>query len=176
MSDSLKDQLLALGLAPKKSAPAKKKKANIQPKKTQRRREGGDGISLDQAYRIRSKEERREKEKAIAEKRELERQRRELNRKIREIINECAVRDEKAEIKRSFVYKGKIRSVLTTAEQLKQINAETLGIVYLSGNYHLMPVDQIEEIRQFAPDHIPDLSGADNEDEKDHPVPDDLVW
>ena len=174
MSDSLKDQLLALGLAPKKSPP--KKKPATQPKKAPRKPDGGADISLDQAYRIRSKEERRAKEQAAAQKRELERQRREVNKKIRGIVDEHAVRDEKAEIKRSFVYKGKIRSVLTTAEQLKQINAGNLGVVYLSGNYHLLPADKIEEIRQFAPDHIPDLSGADNEDEKEHPVPDDLVW
>jgi len=174
MSDSLKDQLLALGLAPKKSVP--KKKPAPRPKKTPRKPDGGADISLDQAYRIRGKEERRQREQAAAQKRELERQRREVNKKIRGIINECAVRDEKAEIKRSFVYKDKIRSVLTTAEQLKQINEGAMGVVYLSGNYHLLASDKIEEIRQFAPDHIPDLSGTDNEDEKDHRVPDDLVW
>jgi uncharacterized protein YaiL (DUF2058 family) len=175
MSDSLKDQLLALGLASKKTAP-KKKKTIPRPPMAPRKPDGDDDISLDQAYRIRIKEERREKEQAIAEKRELERQRREVNKKISGIINEDSVRDEKAEIKRSFIYKGKIRSVLTTAEQLKQINAGELGVVYLSGNYHLMPADKIKEIRQFAPDHIPDLTGADNEQESDHPVPDDLIW
>ena len=51
-----------------------------------------------------------------------------------------------------------------------------LLIVYLSGNYHLMPTDQIDEIRQFSPDHIPDLAGAESEEEKDNPVPDDLIW
>ena len=175
MSDSLKDQLLALGLAQKKNTPNKRKSAP-RPQQARSKADGGVDISLDQAYRIRSKEERREKEKAIAEKRELERQRREVNKKIRPIINECAVRDENAGIKRSFVYKGKIRSVLTTADQLKQINEGSLGVVYLSGNYHLMPVDRIDEIRSFAPDHIPDLVGAEGEEEQEHPVPDDLIW
>lgn len=174
MSDSLKEQLLALGLAPKKSA--QKKKPPPRRKNVPRKLDGGADISLDQAYRIRSKEERQQKEKAVAQKRELERQRREVNKKLRGIITECAVRDEKAEIKRSFVYKGKIRSVLTTAVQLRQINEGNLGVVYLSGNYHLLPSDKIEEIRTFAADHIPDLAGADNEDEKEHPVPDDLIW
>jgi len=174
MSDSLKDQLLALGLVPEKNAP--KKKSALRPKKIPQKQDVAANISLDQAYRIRIKEERREKEKAIAEKRELERQRREVNKKIREIVKQCAVNDKSADIKRSFVYKGKIRSVLTTAEQLKHLNEGTLGVVYLSGNYHLMLTDRIEEIRQFAPDHIPDLAGAENEDEKDNPVPDDLVW
>jgi uncharacterized protein YaiL (DUF2058 family) len=66
--------------------------------------------------------------------------------------------------------------VLATAEQIGEINNGSLGVVYLSGNYHLMPSDNVEEIRQFAPDHIPDLSGSVNEDEKENPVPDDLIW
>jgi len=176
MSDSLKDQLLALGLASKKGALQKREKAVSRPPKTKRKQGGDTDISLDQAYRIRVKEERLEKERAVTQKRELERQRRETNRKIREIVTDCAVRDEKAEIKRNFVYKGRIRSVLATREQIEAINNGSLGVVYLSGNYHLLPLDRIEEIRAYAADHIPDLSGAENEDEKDHPVPDDLIW
>lgn len=174
MSDSLKDQLLALGLAPKKGDT--RNNAAVHKKKARKKPRSDADISLDQAYRIRSKEEQRQKQRAAAEKRELERQRREVNKRLRDIINECAVRDEKAGIKRSFIYKGKIRSVLTTAEQLKQINDGALGVVYLSGNYHLLPADKVEEIHQFAPDHIPDLAGADYEDEQDCPVPDDLIW
>ena len=175
MSNSLKDQLLALGLASSKTAPRPKKhhKPNPRPAKA------GDSnaeISLDQAYKIRNRDERNQKEQAIARKREQERQRREINLKIKTSIQDHAVRDEAAENKRNFLYKGRIRSVLATPEQIGQINSGSLGVVYLSGNYHLMPSDKIEEIRQYAADHIPDLSGAENEDEKDNPVPDDLIW
>ena len=175
MSNSLKDQLLALGLASKKaeSRPKKKRRNKIEVKK------GADSkaeISLDQAYRIRSKDERVKKEQAVALKRELERQRRQINQKIKSLIKEHAVRDEAADSKRNFLYKGRIRSVLATRDQVSEINNGALGVVYLSGNYHLMPADKIEEIHQFAADHIPDLSGAESEDEKDNPVPDDLIW
>ena len=43
-------------------------------------------------------------------------------------------------------------------------------------NYPFIVDDKIEEIRHFAPDHVPDLSGTENEAEKDNPVPDDLIW
>ncbi len=161
---------------PKRKFPKGRKKAVARKSAASKKPRGDADISLDQAYRIRIKEERRAKEQAISQKREMERQRRETNKKIRDIIKDCAVRDEKAEIKRSFIYKGKIRSVLATAEQLKQINGGTLGVVYLSGNYYLLPADKVEDIRKFAPDHIPDLGGADNEEETEHPVPDDLIW
>lgn len=173
MSNSLKDQLLALGLAAKKpqSKPRKRHKPRPKPEK-----DSNAEISLDQAYRIRSKDERQTKEKAIAEKRELERQRRQINQKIQALIKDHSQRDDAADKKRNFLFKGRIRSVLATAEQITEINNGKLGVVYLSGNYHLMPDDKIAEISQFAPDHIPDLAGSESEDEKDNPVPDDLIW
>jgi len=177
MSNSLKDQLLALGLAPKKTESRPKKQRKPRPKPTARKsKQGNSEISLDQAYRIRSQDDRQKKERAIALKREQEHQRRQVNKKIKAMVKESAVRDAAADTKRNFLYKGRIRSVLATVEQIKEINSGDLGVVYLSGNYHLMPKDKIEEIRQFAPDHIPDLQGAETEGEEDNPVPDDLIW
>jgi len=175
MSNSLKDQLLALGLAPEKAAPVKKKRPEARPESPRPKKSQAE-ISLDQAYRIRSKEERRQKEKAIELKRAQERQRREINQKIKALVKENAIRDENADSKRNFMYKGRIRSVLATAEQIKEINAGSLGVVYLSGNYHLMPKDKVDEVRQFAADHVPDLHGVEIKGEEENPVPDDLIW
>jgi len=175
MSNSLKDQLLALGLAPKKTGSRPKKQHKPRPGQGKAKQSNAE-ISLDQAYKIRNRDERQQKEQAIARKREQERLRREINQKIKKSIKDHATRDEAADSKRSFLYKGRIRSVLATPEQISDINNGSLGVVYLSGNYHLMPADKIEEIRQFAPDHIPDLSGNESEEEKDNPVPDDLIW
>ena len=184
MSNSLKDQLLALGLAPKKGKPEPvkphqqqkpQKPQNVKPKPVKTDQHNKE-ITLDQAYRIRLKEERLQQEKAAEHKREQERHRRQVNQKIQTLISESAMRDPAAENKRNFIYKGRIRSVLATREQINQINSGAIGVVYLSGNYHLIPADKIEEIRQFAPDHIPDLHGAASADEDDHPVPDDLIW
>ena len=175
MSNSLKDQLLALG-----RAPAKPKAEPVKPRKTQakpaKKVKSSHEISLDQAFRIREREERLEKERAVELKREQERQRRLTNQKIKALIKDHAIRDPEAENKRNFIYKGRIRSVLATVEQINAINSGAIGVVYLSGNYHLLPADRIEEIRMFAPDHIPDLQGAESEEEQDHPVPDDLIW
>ena len=173
MSDSLKDQLLALGLAPKK--PAVKKPRKPVPARAKKKSADAE-ISLDQAYRIRNKEDQRQKQRAIELKLEQERQRREINQKIKASIKDNAVRDPDADTKRNFLFKGRIRSVLVTREQLIEINNGSLGVVYLSGHYHLMPADKVEEIRQFAADHVPDLRGADSEGEEENPVPDDLIW
>ena len=175
MSNSLKDQLLALGLASKKNEVRSKKPHKPRLKKTKGKETNAE-ISLDQAYRIRSKEDRLQKELAVKLKREQERQRREINTKIQTLIKEFAVRDAAADTKRNFLYKGRIRSVLATREQIIEINSGSLGVVYLSGNYHLMPTGKIEEISQISPDHVPDLRGTESEGEEDNPVPDDLIW
>jgi len=175
MSNSLKDQLLALGLAPKKTGARPKKQQKPRPNAAKAKPDSAE-VSLDQAYKIRNKDERRQKQQAITQKREQERQRRQVNQKIKSLVKQYAVRDDAADSKRNFLYKGRIRSVLATREQINKINSGALGVVYLSGNYHLMPADKVEEICQFAPDHIPDLTGAENEEEKDNPVPDELIW
>ena len=175
MTNSLKDQLLALGLAPKKAESKPHKQRKTLAKAAKHKATSAE-ISLDQAYRIRSKEERQQKEQAIAQKREQERIRRQINQKILALVKENAIRDAAADSKRNFLFKGRIRSVLATPEQIREINNGSLGVVYLSGNYHLMPKEKIEEIRQFAPDHVPDLRGTESEDEDEIPVPDDLIW
>jgi uncharacterized protein YaiL (DUF2058 family) len=173
MSHSLKDQLLALGLAAKKTELVSKKSRKASPHTAKQKQAE---ISLDQAYAIRHKDDRHQKGQAVAKKREQERQRRQINQKIKLLIKQNAIRDERADNKRNFLYKGRIRSVLATREQINDINNGLLGVVYLSGNYHLMPMDKIEEIRQFAADHVPELGGDEPEGEEDNPVPDDLIW
>lgn len=165
MSDSLKDQLRALGLKPNKA-----------PTKVSSEKPAGADISLDQAYRMRTRQERQQKEKAAALKRKQERQRREINQKIKALIKANAIRDEAAEIKRNFLYKGRIRNILVTPEQLRALNEGQLGVVYLAGNYSLMPSAIVAEVSAFSAGHVPDLKGADSEGEEEHPVPDDLTW
>jgi len=175
MSASLKDQLLSLGLKPKKTS----QESNKPPRsrnKSAKRKPADSEMSLDQAYRIRNRQERQQKEQAIARKREEDRQRREINQMIKTLIKAHAIRDEAADTKRNFLYKGRIRSVLTTIDQLRDINAGKIGVVYLSGNYHLLAADRIAEVLAFAPDHVPDLKGAESEGEEEFPVPDDLTW
>ena len=89
-----------------------------------------------------------------------------------------ALNDSKAEVKRNFLYKGRIRGVLVTPEQLKALNAGELGLVFLRGNYVLMLPEHVELVRAVSDEHVPDLGGAepDDEEESEHKVPDDLVW
>jgi uncharacterized protein YaiL (DUF2058 family) len=177
MNESLKDQLIALGLAEEKKRAKKKPAAHLSAKKPAKKPEQGDNtaLSLEQAYRLRKIEEQERADKARKRKQAEDRRRRQLNKDIRAIVDAHRLNDPNAEITRNFMYKGRIRKIMVTAEQLKSVNAGELGVAYLMGGYHLLTREYTEAIRELSEDHIPDLL-AGGEDEGEHPVPDDLIW
>jgi len=180
MAKSLQDQLLSLGLANKKqgNAPDKQRKQTGKSQHTaskKTKRDVGTSISLEQAYRLKASEEKSENERNRQRKRAEDKRRRQINKQLRQLIDAHALNDEKAEIKRNFLYKGRIRRVLVTREQLTAVNTGEIGIVYLSGRYFLLSGENTEAARTISADHVPDLGGEEPED-AEFPVPDDLIW
>jgi len=177
MSDSLQDQLLALGLA--KSRPKKKRGAKKGPRRGKgagAKGKGGSGeISLDAAYRARERSEKESAERAKAEKRARDLERRRLNSQIEALLEDQALNDRAGELKRNFLYKGKIRSVRVNAKQLEALNDGALALVFLRGDYLVVKPEVAEQVRALSPEHVPDL-GGDDPGEEEFPVPDDLVW
>jgi len=179
MADSLQDQLRALGLA--RSQAEKKKGKRQQPrqaKKQDRRSQPKptDELSLDQAYALREREEQREAERARRQKQEEDRRRRERNKAIREIVAASRQNSDDAEIPRNFMFNGRIRKVYVTPEQQSAINAGDLGIVYLAGSYHLLESGALEAVRRISGEHVVELRPDSDDEDPEHPVPDDLTW
>lgn len=171
---SLQDQLKELGLAKKPVRAGKKPHGN----KTRAKRQGGE-MSLDQAYRLRDQEEKRAAKEKKEQKRLKDLERRRINKQIQALVEQHGLNDKQAENKRNFLYKGRIRSVLCTPEQLKALNAGELGVVFLKGNYILMRPEHVELVRAISADNVPDLGGGSGEevDEDDrYRIPDDLIW
>jgi uncharacterized protein YaiL (DUF2058 family) len=177
MGKSLQDQLLALGLASEKSKPAKPRRKSGKPRPTQRKpkEQAGGEMPLDKAYALRKQEEGRQADKARRKKQEEDLKRRKINNDIRKIVEQYRLNDDKAEIPRNFMFRGRIRKIYVTAEQQRALNEGQMGISYLSGGYHILARENLEAVRSISPDHIPDLGGAGDEEE-DHPVPADLSW
>jgi len=175
MSNSIKDQLMALGLAKQADKPKRRKPVGKRPVRTAR---APCEPSLDQAYRLREKQEKQAVEAKKEEKRLRDLKNQRINKEIQALVDAHKRNDPKAEIKRNFMYKGRIRSVLVTAEQLKSLNAAKLGVVFLRGGYYLVSPEHAEAARTISPDHVPDLGGAEPDDDGDgeHKVPDDLIW
>lgn len=190
MSDSLQDQLRALGLA-KKARQEKDKASGKKPRHPGKERKpptaptpgpkpvADANLSLDQAWRLRAREEKRAAELRKEQKLLLDLERRQINKKMQDLATAHALNDKTAEIKRNFLYKGRIRNVLVTPEQLRQLNSGELGLLFVRGNYYILLPEHIEQARAISPDHIPDLLPAepDNPDEEgEFKVPDDLIW
>jgi uncharacterized protein YaiL (DUF2058 family) len=193
MSDSLKDQLLALGLAKPSSGKNTKPRRNSagrpkrnppkgkQPGKAQSTRgraaqpKDDSSVSLAQAFQLRDKHSKAEAEQAKQKKREENLRRRQLNKEIRSIVEPNRLNDQSAELTRNFMYKGRIRKVNVTAEQFVALNQGELGLVYLAGGYHIMKPEQIKRVVVLSPENVPDLQTSSDEDEE-FPVPDDLIW
>ncbi|MFL6591515.1 MAG: DUF2058 domain-containing protein [Luteimonas sp.] len=202
MTDSLRDQLLGLGFKP--AAPERKPaKPNPAPgKRPEGQRRGApphvakpadrtqrnkpvrsrEDIDLAKAYAIRAQREKDERIEAERLKQEQARQRREAKARLAELLRDRMLNDPSADIARHFDYGGKIKRIYVTADQLRALNAGTLGVVQLEGRYLLVDAGvlaQAEEV--FAPAVAlkvdPHAPPADDPyaDPKFH-VPDDLVW
>ncbi len=177
MSGSLQDQLKALGLAGDKPKNTQKKSSR-RPGNTSPKHTGGEcrkpgEFSLQKAYALKKQDEQRKADRARNRKLAEDRQRRLLNNEIRSIVKAHRLNRDDAEIGRNFIFRGRIRKLNVTAEQLKALNAGESGIAYLSGGYHLLAGEQVKAVRQISEEHIVDLS-VESGDDGDHPVPDDI--
>lgn len=169
MSDSLQEQLVALGLAKKeqaeapKSRPAGGGKAKAAPKPARRKRDNKksrEQSDLERAYRLKAKLEREEGERTRREKMAMDARNKAINDQLRAIVAEHAVNDPDADQVRNFLDRGRIRMVRVTAEQDGAINAGALGICYIAGRYFLLPAAQMERVREISSSHAVDTSGA----------------
>jgi uncharacterized protein YaiL (DUF2058 family) len=176
MADSLQDQLRALGLAKKKAKkrPAKKA-AKPRARSTVKKAERGGEVSLDRAYALRRREEQKQADRARKKKQAEDRQRREINRAIKAIVEAHRKNSDQADISRHFMFRDRIRKLYVTREQQNALGEGRLGIVYLSGGYHLLEPEQLAAVRKVSADHVVELP-AGEDGEGDHPVPDDVVW
>jgi uncharacterized protein YaiL (DUF2058 family) len=164
MADSLQDQLRALGLAKqqerRKGPPRRKKSA------APRKRDVATGeIPLDKAYALREKSEQRAADQARKRKQAEDRRRREINQRIREIVEAQRQNVADAEVARHFMFRGRIRKLYVTPEQNRALTEGELGLVYLTGGYHLLAPEALDAVRAIDPEHLVDLGGADDDDE-----------
>ena len=190
MSDTLKDQLLALGFkAPPKAAPAPPRAAARTPSNGASRgasrgeprdepRKGKPPRArepdLAQAWAARARTEREERERLRREAEDLARARRERKQKLQAVLEGKAVNDAGADVARHFPHGGKIRRVYVTAPQLPRLNHGELGVVQHLGRYLLVERAIALAAAEVAPDCLVLLPDPDAV--ADDGVPADLVW
>lgn len=183
MADSLQEQLRALGLARDKPEQERKKRPQESPgggqkRKGHRPRKAGGAAgepSLDRAWALREQQEKDEADAVRRRKLAEDRRRHEINQSIRQIVDAHRLNREDAELARNFLFRGRIRKIYVTPDQQVALTSGELGIVYLTGGYHLLAPEHLEAVRAIDSGHLVELdTGAP--DEEEFPVPDDLAW
>jgi uncharacterized protein YaiL (DUF2058 family) len=178
MADSLQDQLRALGLAKNKPAESRKKRPRKPP--PGKRKNSGPAVQKDaeiplsKAYALREQAEKKRADEARRKKQAEDRKRREVNRAIKAVVGEHRLNDKDAEVARHFMFRGRIRKLYVTPEQNRALTAGEMGLVYLTGGYHVLAEAALEDVRKISAENIVDLGGGD--DEEEFPVPDDIDW
>lgn len=173
MSDSLRDQLLKAGFKPVPAA-----KRHHQPRREPEAREPCDGgePSLAQAFALRARVERAERETAEREARARAAAKKEKKRKLQALLAGKSLNREGAEQVRNFEFAGKIRRVYVTPEQLRQLNRGELGIVVHAGRAVLVLRAVALAAQAVAPELVALLVDPDAPRVDDDGVPDDLMW
>lgn len=181
MADSLRDQLLSLGLAKPKPQPERRSRAGrgsgkptAAPAKGGKDSRSQEEIDLARAYAIRAQKEKEERAAAEREAQERARERRERKAKLNLLLQGKTLNDAAAEVQRHFEHKGRIRHLYVTPEQLRRLNAGELGIVQLAGRYLLVEKAIAEQARDISGESLVLLVDPNAPAEDD--VPADLVW
>ena len=173
MSESLRDQLLKAGFKPSPK-PALKAKPHLHKQAAHTPRVPTEP-DLAQAFAMRARADRAERESAEREARAKAEAKRERKRKLQVLLAGKALNREGAEHVRNFEFAGKIRRIYVTPEQLAQLNAGELGVVMHGGHALLVAREIAAQAKAIAPELVallvdPDAPAADDG------VPDDLMW
>lgn len=170
MTDSLRDQLMKLGFAPKKPEPPKprpmqgkphgsgKPQGRPQPQpsrppqqRPQRDARSQEEIDLAKAYALRAKAERDEAEAAKREAERKAQEKRERKIQMAALLDGKAQNVADAEHPRHFEHGGKIKRVYGTETQIAAINAGDLGIVMQDGHFRIVARDIALAVRDLEP-------------------------
>ena len=176
MSLSLRDQLIAAGLAPKKQPKEQR------PAKTARGQPAPLPAATLAAQRAQAEKFVRDQE--LNRKQQEKAQRRARVAQLRQLIDNCCLPRAGGDDYYNFVDAGRIRRLPVTPELRARLNSGELLIARCSDRYDLVPAASAARIRECDADAILRLqdaagaapSTAADDPYKDFVVPDDLTW
>ena len=165
------------------AAPGQSRRRGPQSGDSAKVRSGrGPEMDLGKAFALRAQQEKQERIAAEQAKQEQARIRREARAKLKEFLLGKSLNADEADIARHFEYGGKIKRIHVTADQLKALNAGTLGVLQNDGRYVLVEAAVLDEAETiFAPAVAlrvdPNASAeVDPYADPQYQVPDDIVW
>jgi len=183
MSSSLRDQLLAAGLATKKQAKQADHSRRQQKKARQQSGKNNSAKIVTPADLAREAAERKaEKDRKLNEKREAQRIRKERQAQIRQLVESNRLDRKDGDLTYRFKLGSRIEKIYVTEKIQKGLARGELGIVRLANLFEVVPAEAARKIAERDASALvqllnPGSDPADAEDPyADYQVPDDLIW
>lgn len=176
MAISLQEQLLKAGVASKEQA----KKAK-QAKKKQKKGQAPEDAQSQQAALEAARREKAAKDRELNRQRQAEQAQKAATAEVRQLIAQHSVpRPKDGETRYNFVHEKKVKQLWINDALLGQLARGQLLIAFFDGDYHLIPAETAERIRQRLPDVVlprpePEQP-AEDDPYADYKIPDDLMW
>lgn len=179
MSKSLKEQLLAAGLAkPKPAKKTKKKTRKPTPPKAERKKKMSETALKAQRALL----EKAKQNKARETKRQREAEKKALRAQIMQLVNNAKLERKDGEHAYHFTHKNKVKKIYVTEQQHQQLTKDQLGIIAINNHvFELVPMKAAKQIAEKDASLVIDFSNKDTTTDPDDPyadyqIPDDLTW
>ena len=99
-----------------------------------------------------------------------------LQRQIQALIESERLNDARADMPYHFVKGKRIKRVYVTEAQRLQLSSGEIVIAALDGNHHLLSAAAAEKLLALAPQTVVCGGAEPSPDGEEHPVPDDITW
>lgn len=176
---SLKEQLLAAGLANKKQA----RQADHAKRQQKQKSKQSSAKVMTPADMAREAAERKaERDRKLNAKREEQRKKKEIAAQVRQLIESQRLDRAKAEVPYRFKVGKALEKIYVTDAMQKQLARGELGIVRLGHQFEVVPAEAARKVSERDPGKLVQLiEASQTEPDPDDPyaayqVPDDLMW
>ena len=183
MSRSLRDQLLAAGLASKKQAKQADHAKRQQKTQQKKKQTGSNAKVMTPADMAREAAARKaERDRKLNEKREAQRKKRELAAQIRQLIESNRLERKDADLPYRFKLNKGIERIYVTEPMQRGLARGEMGIVRLANAFEVVPAEVARKVSERDPGALVQLLEPGNQEvDPDDPyaayqVPDDLMW
>lgn len=179
MANSLRDQLLKVGLVDEKKL--KKARQNQRKKNKQQRNKKANSVDQDQLKAEQALAEKVERDRKLNLQRQQQAERKAILAQIKQLIENNKQPQDDGDIPYNFIDDKKIKRIYVTEETRQQLIKGRLAIVKLNDVYEIVPTPIAEKIRIrdekcVVPIDTSQKSDAEDEAYADYRVPDDLIW
>ena len=178
--NSLQDQLKKAGLVkPKEKNQPRKKVRPPKAAKKDRVKISEETLRAQQAMIKKAKRDR-----ALNEQREAERKQREIDAQVLQLIEHAKLDRSKGETDFNFTHKKKVKKILVTEEQRRQLTRGTAAVVVTPGqSFEVVPKAAAMKLRErhasavvFMADQETNANEQSDDPYAAYAVPDDLTW